>query len=635
MGLFSRFKKGKGADSDEGRAERDDQADGDADEGDEHLYQQVPLSVASLTTDSQLVYARHEVAQVMPNFTAEILRRCVEFETLEDHAVELVQELRLSGDQIKGVKEQLDELVAQGLLVEHDDLAERIRKNAPESPAGTFSTLGIVTSDRPEALRRCLDSYLDAMGDRSIDIVVVDDSNDESNRAANREAVAAASARAKGVLRYAGPEQRSAFAAVIADELGHDGEIVELALLGGHGIGNVAGGATNALLLSAAGGRIFISDDDVVCKVAPVPDSEPGLAFSSTPDPTSIVVYPDRDSARDSVELVARDVLAEHERVVGRSAATLVADAELDDLDLTGAGPRFLDRTGRGVGTVRISTTGVAGDSGMGGPLSFLRMSGRGAAEDVQQDNDTYRSAVEARSLVRGALTTTISSGSLLITMAAGYDATSMLPPFSPVLRNQDVLYAHTLAACEPGASIAHLPWVIEHDPPDDRHHDADEAWQSFGEVRVNDLIGVFVRSVMLEAEYGEPANRMATVGRHLRWLGSLKGAELLETVRRYLWAQTGAEMSMFEHRLINEELPPLLAGHLERAIERGAEVVERPDFGAPVDLTGEHSPEEAVSIFGALLEGYGRMLELWPEVWAAAVAVRERGVSLGEPVPG
>jgi len=45
-----------------------------------------------------------------------------------------------------------------------------------------------------------------------------------------------------------------------------------------------------------------------------------------------------------------------------------------------------------------------------------------------------------------------------------------------------------------------------------------------------------------------------------------------------------------------------------------------------PTELKETHSPEEAGEVHRSFLHSYGELLCVWPELWQAAVALRESG---------
>ena len=113
----------------------------------------------------------------------------------------------------------------------------------------------------------------------------------------------------------------------------------------------------------------------------------------------------------------------------------------------------------------------------MGGPLSFLWAQGA-ARERLLEDYESYRAT---RAVHRGADVATVSNTQFLMTPHVAFDVRATIPPFSPVLRNEDGAFGAVLRTCAPESYIGFLPWSVEHAPPDARTADFDQALRSVG----------------------------------------------------------------------------------------------------------------------------------------------------------
>ena len=169
---------------------------------------------------------------------------------------------------------------------------------------------------------------------------------------------------------YAGSEEKEAYVRKLA-AAGASEEAARFALLNPEGFPITTGGSRNALLLHAVGELLLQVDDDTLCRVAPAPEVRPGLALSSRHDPTEFWFPAGEPSAAGE-----DDLLAVHERLLGRGLADCAAEADPDPGE---AGAEFFRRLDRGEGRVLVTAAGAAGHSGMGSSLYFLSLEGESA----------------------------------------------------------------------------------------------------------------------------------------------------------------------------------------------------------------------------------------------------------------
>jgi hypothetical protein len=320
----------------------------------------------------------------------------------------------------------------------------------PQRPA-RFAAVGVPTRDRPDCLRRCLLSHLESgrRHGRDIDFMVVDDSTTAAARAANRELLGELAVRWEARFVYAGPEERAGFAEALVRKAGLPEAAVRFALLPDGGWPVATGSSRNALLLLTAGALLLQVDDDTLCRLAPAPGARPGLAFSQRPDPTEFW-FPDGDGPLLPLsDPVGADLLAVHEGLLGTTVP----------------GPNG--------GPVLATAAGVAGDSGMGTAVYFLLLDGASRNRLVRSP-EVYRAALTGRRLLRAVSQATVCRPGYSMALNLGLDNRRLLPPFLPVMRNQDGVFAALMRACFPDSLFGFLPWTVVHEPPTPRPSLAD-----------------------------------------------------------------------------------------------------------------------------------------------------------------
>jgi hypothetical protein len=565
-----------------------------------------------------------------------MLQGCRSFAPLEEHARRLCAEFKVPPDQSVRVGEQLAALAAAGLLVSHRQLLDRLRQAAPDAQTATagptpITTLGIPTRNRLPTLQRCLASVVAGIrrGPESPAVVLVDDSGQEEQRAACRDLLRSLRGSYPGPLFYAGPEAKERFARRLAEHAGLDPETVSFALGNVEGCPITTGTSRNLLLLHAAGEALLQLDDDTVCQLAPTPGARPGLVFSSQHDPTEFW-FPAEDERLPVGPFAPHDLLTVHEQLLGKGLGDCLAalpPGVEPDFDRAGAG--FFRGAG---GQVRVTAAGVAGTSGMGSSLYFLTLEGESRARLLRSET-VYRTAISRQQLLRGVARPTVTQGALCLALNLGLDHRRLLPPFMPVQRNQDGIFATLVKTCCPGACFGFLPSLLVHRSPQPRATAADHFMLTLAGIRSDQVLLLLIRT--LAPRYGVSEERnLRVLGEALAELGALPAQEFAEVVRLQVWEQMSGLADQLAGLLRKYSGEPawwaadvqrLLAGLRGRLLEA--------DYAVPDDLRQAFGPDYALPVFQRLVARFGRLLQCWPAMVAAARDLRSRDVRPAEPV--
>ena len=570
-----------------------------------------------------LAYRRGcQSSHLLPESAVDFLRRCTTFRTLDDHCRELIRDLRLDASLHDPVRDELEQLATLGLLTTHGQIYKEAvaAHGAEKRPAPrVISTVAVVTCDRPDAAMRCVTSVIEAARrhGRSPAIVVSDDSRDAANAARLHEALERRRAEYPAIT-HIGRGERAQLSTALASAIGDDRgirETIQFALFGDPG--QITPGASrNALLLHRAGKPFVSLDDDTLCRVAPAPGLEDGLSLSSLPDPSQFWFYPDRQVALADPDWQPVDPLALHDRFLGRTAAACIAALEdPGGLDLDDADGPLLSRVGAG-DRVAVTTTGLAGDSGMVSPTYYFTLRGP-SRERLLADYATFR---ESRAVVRTVTRPTLSTGGFLMTPCVGLDTTNVLPPFLPVGRNEDGVFAQALRTVSPDALVGHLPWAIYHDPPETRGFAPDARHAPLTTLSLAQAIILCLSAAPL-GRGGDPATRLERAGRLLRETASLADGDLLELLYLQRLAQIGHHLAHLDESLhLYGGRPPSWADDLNAAIAASRSGLNRPEDLLPVD-PGD-STTGRLGAVRDLLHRFGLLLEAWPALFEAALCL-------------
>jgi hypothetical protein len=590
----------------------------------------------SLGDNQELVYSPlTRAARNLPAFAVRLLQGCRSFATLDQHAERLCRELNLPVAQAPALCLQLGQLAEAGLLASADDLLRAATTQRPQEaePPG-LATVAIPTRNRTPALERCLVSVIEASRryGRTHDFLVVDDSDQPDARRANRDLLGALRGQYGVAITYAGPEEKLRFVDALCAHGGFPAEVVRFGLLNERQQSVATGANRNAVLLHTVGDLVLQMDDDTVCTVGPVPGIQAGLRLSSQADPTDFWFFAAGEPATPPDGFQDEDPFGLHERLLGKSLGHCLALADsTNGVDLDAAETGLIKKLQSGTGHVRITTTGVVGHSGMGSVVYLLLLESEARARLLRSEHD-YRNTLANQQLLRGVSQTTICDGAFCMALNLGLDNRELLPPFLPVYRNQDGVFAAILRVCFPGAYQGCLPWVVLHQPPMPRPLWALDPTTSVSRVQTGHLMQMLVGSFLPGPGCRTAHQALPALGRTLVELASVPREDFAEVVRLQLWNQAQRLATRLQTVLGKYRGEPgFWAADVQRTLASLRAAVPSLQYALPVDLGADAREGEGVEALQTLVRRFGELISVWPDLVHAAGQLRARGVRAGK----
>jgi len=261
----------------------------------------------------------------------------------------------------------------------------------------------------------------------------------------------------------------------------------------------------------------------------------------------------------------------------------------------------------------------------MGSPLFVLWLSGR-SREAVMASEESYRAAQSSRQVLRAAPCATLCQSAFLMAMHCGLDNRLALPPFLPVLRNEDGIFAQVLRASGPKGPIAHLPLAVQHDPGELRALEGPRQVAP----RLADLLLLLVRSLAPAAWLRDPETRLECLGQGLVQAGSLRPAAF-QGLLRELWAGEMSRHVLALERLLEEHggKPDYWRADAEDWLKRIRGQVTADEPPLPSDLSGP----EAEPLTRRVVRAYGELLLAWPALRDASAELVSSGATVASPL--
>ncbi len=522
----------------------------------------------------------------------------------------------------------LNELFDCGLLMSERDLANRVLGARVHDERRTISSVCIITRDRPSELLRCIRSYGEnaERHGRPVDFVVVDDSREEQIQRANFNGLRELSAQLRQRILYSSPAGRAAYTKRLAHESG-EYELAQFALFATEGCAEAMGAIRNAVLLQTAGELILSVDDDTVCLPAHAPNQRSNANFADECDPTEFWFFEDRPAACAFANRIDLDVIAGHEHLLGADLPLAVRCASSSNpIDFSGACSHLVSSILADTGSIRLTFNGVYGDSGMYSGFGLLEHTEPGTRGRLLCSRVAYTTALTSREVFRSATATTITHGPPVIGAMFGLDNRNLLPPFFPILRNEDGVFGATLARCDEHGYFAHLPWAMAHFPGGRRQYYHYMA--TADSFRLTDFVAALILNC--PAISRNSADRMQEIGQYLVKIGTMANSHFEDALQSTMLHRFSRQ-SPYLLGLIDKYsgTPDFWALDLSAWVERRCKALLSGSCIRAIDLPDGGNLEALRRV----IRRFGALLNAWPHLVATARRLKADGVTLARDV--
>jgi hypothetical protein len=265
----------------------------------------------------------------------------------------------------------------------------------------------------------------------------------------------------------------------------------------------------------------------------------------------------------------------------------------------------------------------------MGSPAYLLSLAGDSRARLLCREG-VYRHALASRQLLRAATRPTVCDRAFCMALNLGLDNRSLLPPFMPVQRNQDGIFAALLGSCFGDGYFGFLPWLLLHRPPVPRPSPGADLWASAARLSAGHLVQVLVRSAAPAAADADAGKNLRALGATLTAWGGMPPADFEEWVRLQVWVQVGRQASQLASQLRQYGAQPAFwADDVKRLLAVWREVLPRQDYVLPWDLVERFGASAARQLLRRLVRRLGQLLRCWPDMVEAAKELRAGGLPL------
>jgi hypothetical protein len=530
-----------------------------------------------------------------------VLSACDGCGTLEEHEARAAAKLSAPSEYRPAIRALLERCAERGLLVSVPQLVSRFGPPSAAKPVALGAVV-VRTADRPRLLARLLASaeQLEARVGEKRPWLVIDDSHDPANEQANRAAIA--NARSLAIThhdRAAGAALQNALRAEFPRAAQ---EIAWLLAPGGPGEATYGRPLNHALLRLA--GRAFVSvDDDVLLEPRRPPLADAGFAVSDAPD--ELTWYESEESLLQHCLPADVDPIAEHALWLGLPLADAWVRAEeggpLAAMQIDAAQATRFASDAR----IIFTHSHACGDPGSTMlPLHLLSLPAR-SRQWLAANPHAAAYAFARRINWRGQSRLRLTPRRLLtLTTIAGLDNSRLLPPTARSHRSEDLLLGTVAQWIHPTTWQVDLPFGLLHRREPAKH------W-----LRAVDPVGPeplpFILAYLERHEAVivamRPEQRLAAAGALLVDLAAASDAHLSEMLLAHAAEASSRVLFSLQEQLDDAALPAAWKQSLGPWLNSPA---------LALDETALRARSPSVAAMRSLVDGYGKALLVWPQLW-------------------
>ena len=347
----------------------------------------------------------------------------------------------------------------------------------------------------------------------------------------------------------------------------------------------------NAALLATVGEKILFSDDDVLCKFKKIENNNRKLVINYSAESVKNSHFENKSILElalnypENPNLVG--ILESHEKLLNSKAPD-------------------------GYSELLATNTGVHGESTSDTPIHLLQK------VYTQKDEEVYRASKKNRLSLSYTENYVLTKKPHFVSIFSGLNNEKLLPPFFPIGRNQDGIFASTIMACLPHALIGQIPWVVKHEPTPPRQYDDDEIhhWR----FRIHSLVKALLDEYTLKnpiKDFTKKQNRYEEVGRYLESFAEISNDDFTNVTHNFLKKNTDAlTLKLGKHLVLGGDYSQEWKKDVKLFLRNIQENKLSKNFGIPEELIdGERSTEENIELTKELIGTYGKLLRHWPEV--------------------
>ncbi|MDA9711460.1 hypothetical protein N9U42_03735 [Luminiphilus sp.] len=554
---------------------------------------------------------------------AEALRLCNRFRTLEAHTRTIFEAMPILKEHAEHTLQILQNLADAGLFESSEACWERLTNPEPTPEAQGPCQVFILTCDRPAALNRVLSGLSEFPLPEVIEgVLIIDDSRYAENIQENRAIINIQSDNAKVPLVHVDPGVREDLIQHLRTTLPDYRESIEWLLERSvWGTAPTYGIARNLALLLSVGKRALVLDDDIIPQAVAPPLSSNSLRFG-TANEREAVFYASRESLAQRALLLPESPLTMMLTSLGESLASLLTRQLAGQESLLGFDGEILDRH-HGGSRALLTQCGSWGDPGTAGGNWIFNLP-RASIIKLLGEDTAVETVLRARSHWMGYRGSVLSQYGTL-SQLTGIDHTSLLPPYLPAGRGEDVLFGIMVQRLHPESAVWNEGWAIRHEPQEERAERGELTPLSVkpGLSMLADWLGREPRD-----QWGlSPGQRLQGLAEEVRRLAHMETGAITTLIQQELVSKRGALLGRCMNHLGDAKEMSELPGaanwrrFLEASRDQLVSELQIPEPN-PLNASGDAKESKQALNIGALCnhgKSFAETLDAWPQLCESA----------------
>jgi hypothetical protein len=401
---------------------------------------------------------------------ARAIEHCFCFKSLEEHLDHLFDTMPLLREQPADALQILKHLRDAGIFESADEAWQRLTENNNNAPPldDVPVRLFILTCDRPEALHRLLDALKDQVQPQQVEaLFVIDDSRNDESETANARAIESAESGMSVPIYHIDSAARTDLISHLKGSLPeHVHASVDVLLTRSYwGQAPTYGLARNLALLLSVNYRALVLDDDILPQALIPPLPAKNFTFDY-PDAREAVLYPSAADMQQHALIADHNPLLAMRKSLGQSLGKVLSANLSGASALKGIDGR-LTTSLMAESRVHLSQCGTWGDPGTG-DSGWIFFQPEASIKRLLDSDSEPEKLLAARTAWVGYRGATIGPYGTL-SQLTGLDHRTLLPPYLPAGRGEDILFGIMLKRLHPESAVYNEGWAVPHYPIENR----------------------------------------------------------------------------------------------------------------------------------------------------------------------
>ncbi len=574
------------------------------------LFASVPGTVQQLSKE-ELVFMDHQsgVNHVMTMQVLQALGLTQQFKPMQEH----INVIEANVPELKGQKVAIEKVLGflknKKLLISAEQWLDEIKNQSNQTRAIPYAGMVIRTCQRPDNLKRLLESLQNYQNDISAhDLVMVfDDSLDSKSQEANQKICQSSTLNVK----YHGQSWQKQFITMLKDEFKTDATTIDWLLAEREGF--TGGRVWNLALLALAGKKFSFYDDDYLIqprKSTQYNDQEINLAdYESLSVGFGLSV---RD-LKDKSEVIDEPTLNNMVDACGEPLGQwLKQNKDIKPSNMYGWRLMDLERLHKG------SLIKSTGNGTWGSPRAesnyWLYLLKGDQREAFWQDRETYLDNIEASHLLH--YSPNFQALACANFAPSAIDNSTLTPYVMPINKNEDHFFNCMMMGCYPDQVSLHFPFMMGHIQTSKRER------SGFNHIarrpNFNNFVADYVFSILGNIYTHDVNTRYANIKASIDDLRTSDDRALANRLNEYM-TKTRSNLVLSLQNILDEvpDAPIYWQADVREIIQANGKAVKTAQ--APVLTDWDETMDTASCVAKARhdLKEVVDAMEVWPKLWA------------------